>query len=84
MTHYTINYSELVEPAKHNKAIEDIKQWLGEERFEELTDMLRKDEELKINYARFSFLASFSGVQGYPAVAWHNHIFNLSPGTVED
>jgi hypothetical protein len=82
MSHYEISYEELEEPAKHNKALQDIKDWLGEEKFHEVTGLLRADVALRDDYRRFSFLASFAGVRGYPAVAWHNHVFDLGAGSL--
>jgi hypothetical protein len=83
MTHYEIDYGTMQEPEKHNKALQDIKDYLGEDRFEHLTELLRLDKALATNYCRFSWLASFSGIQGYPTMAWHNHCYGYAPGSTE-
>lgn len=67
MTHTTIDYSK--SPAAAFDAIEDIKDWLGAERFSLLTKELAK-----YNCQTFANLVSISGIQGYPVKAWYELI----------
>ena len=74
MTHYTVNYEGLDKVTKHNKAIQDIKDYLGEDRFNQITELVRKDS---YTLDQFRMAVSFAGVQGYPAKAWYNYCFPL-------
>lgn len=76
MTHYTTNYEGLSEIEKHNKAIEDIKDYMGAEKFEELTKRV-KVEYPNWTLEQFRMAVSFAGVQGYPVKAWYNYIYGL-------
>lgn len=75
---YIVDYSELDNDpiAKHNKAIEDIKEYLGEEKFNRVTEQIRT-EYPDMTLKQFQMAISFGGVQGYPAKAWYNHCFGL-------
>ena len=74
---YTIDYSNESDPiAKHNKAIEDIKEYVGEDRFETLTQQI-KEEYPNMSLEQFQLVVSFAGVQGYPAKAWFNYCYGL-------
>lgn len=80
MTHYTTSYEGLTEVEKHNKAIEDIKEWMGEERFDHITSLVRDDvkegrEQMTLD--QFTMAISLAGVQGYPVKAWYNYIYGL-------
>lgn len=75
MTSYTVNYEGLDPIAKHNKAIEDIKDYMGSERFEMLTELFKNEGEMTLG--QFEMVVSFAGVQGYPAKAWYNYIYGL-------
>lgn len=75
MTHYDVDYTGLDPIEKHNKAIQDIKEYLGESRFEELTTMFREDEAITLR--EFQIAVSFAGVQGYPTKAWFNYCYGL-------
>lgn len=78
MTHYNVDYSGLDEVAKHNKAIQDIKDYMGEPKFEELTGMFKEvPEPERPNLDKFELLVSFAGIQGYPAKAWYNYCYPL-------
>lgn len=76
MTHYTINYEGLSEIEKHNKAIQDIKDYLGEAKFDEVTAIV-KNSPKPYNLEQFLLAVSFAGIQGYPAKAWYNHCYPL-------
>lgn len=76
MTHYTVDYSNLNDDpiAKHNKAIEDIKEYLGDDRFKTLTE---KFKQMSPSLDQFELMVSFAGVQGYPVKAWFNYCYGL-------
>lgn len=63
--HTTVDYSN--SPSAAFDAIEDIKQWFGQAKWDEISPMFSK---LK-NVQRFTFYAEFSGVQGFPVKAWY-------------
>lgn len=78
MSHYTIDYSELEgNPiAKHNKAIADIKDYIGEESFDSLTEAFRS-QDVQPSLEKFQVIVSFAGIAGYPVKAWYNYCFPL-------
>ena len=67
---YEIDYSELKKEEKAQKAIEDIKSFLPEDKFNALEHIFMSC----INYRQFSFYCGFCGIQGYPVVAWWNRL----------
>ena len=73
MTHYDVDYSTLEGEAKKAKALEDIKEWLGEKKFDEVTELLKSDESSK-NFDKFAFYCGLVGVQYYPVEAWFEEI----------
>lgn len=76
MTHYDVDYSEIQDPiAKHNKAIEDIKEYMGEERFANLTNTFKEYPNLSLE--QFTLYCSIAGVQGYPVKAWYNYCYGI-------
>lgn len=76
--HFTINYSEYKDPAqKREKALDDIREWLGSEKFESITEAIRNSGE-HVSRNKFTVHAAvLAGVTGYPAQAWYNYIYNL-------
>jgi len=73
MTHYTVDYTALTGEAKREKALRDIEDYLGKERYDYLTEVLANGEGYDLE--TFSMIVSFAGVQGYPAKAWWEHCF---------
>ena len=73
MTSYTVNYEGLSPAEKQEKAIADTKDFLGVERFDKLSDEFKRYGY--IEFEKFAFLCSITGVQGYPAKAWYKHIY---------
>lgn len=71
--HYNTSYEGLEDQAKIDKGLEDIKDWLGEDRFDELSKEFEKAE--KIPFEQFEFLAGMAGVQGYPVTAWYETVW---------
>lgn len=76
--HYDICYSHLDHDpiAKHNKAIQDIKDYLGEDRFNKLTQCVQNEPE-QYTFDQFRLAVSFAGIQGYPVRAWYNYVYGL-------
>lgn len=72
--HYNIDYTEIKDPAvKQAKAIQDIKDWMGEAKFKQVHDSLLLDIAEGHPPTREFFiksLAMFAGIEGYPAEAW--------------
>lgn len=78
MTHYNIDYSGMSDIDKHNKAIADIKDYMGDKRFDMLTELFKEQfaaEQPTLEH--FELMCSFSGVGGYPVKAWYNYIWPL-------
>ena len=62
--HYEIDYSKLEEPAKSEKALKDIEQYLGGKKaFNKVVKAIkgRPKKSIIIN------LSMFTGIEGYPA-----------------
>lgn len=70
MSHYTINYNGLSPQARHDKAIADIIEYMGAERYAKLTLMF--SERSPMTMSHFEFACSFAGVQGWPVRAWYS------------
>lgn len=65
---YTRNYS-VIEPEKQaDSAIEDVKDWMGEEDFAKMVANLRGDHGIMPRHWAYMSLM-MAGVQGYPATA---------------
>ncbi len=64
--HYEIKYDETDSVETQDKAIQDCKDWLGEEQFDKVVNHLRNTEVTgSRNLMRLAL--SFQGIQGYPA-----------------
>ncbi len=63
--HTTIDYSK--SPSARFDAVEDIKAWLGQERWDTVSPEMAKVK----NCGQFALYASLAGVQGFPVIAWY-------------
>lgn len=63
--HTTVDYSK--SPSARFDAVEDIKSWLGAERWALVSPEMAK----VINCGQFVLYASLAGVQGFPVRAWY-------------
>lgn len=72
--HYNRDYSRLEGAAKRQAALEDIRFYLGPEKFDEMSDMF-KQYQPPITLDQFAFALSFAGIEGYPVRAWHEEIW---------
>ena len=71
MSHYKIDYTN--DPNAEATAIEDIKKWLGEEKFNTLNEEFAKViHELALDH--FSFYCSFAGISGFPVKVWYEKL----------
>lgn len=83
--HHTIDYKDLEGQAKIDKAIKDIKFYLSEEKFEELSKVWQNDAETNglIPFSRFRLgCEAFLGIEGYPVKAWAQHLNATSPNEI--
>jgi hypothetical protein len=73
--HRDVVYQQLDPEQKRAAALSDLKGWLGTREFNRKTKQLRQvsrpDQEFWLNCC-----AMLSGVQGYPAIVWYEHIWN--------
>lgn len=70
----TISYEGLDPIEKHNKAIQDIKEYLGAQKFEEVVGLF-KGREMPLE--NFQCYMGLGGIEGYPVKAFYNHIYGL-------
>lgn len=72
--HTVIDYGDLEGQNKIDRAISDIKFYLGEEKYEELCEAWKEEAHKNggpIPFGRFSnMLGLFLGIEGYPVIAW--------------
>lgn len=73
--HYNVDYNGLTPQAKHNKAIEDIKEYMGDIRYNLMSGTFIETYPCGMSLEQFELIASFAGVQGYPVRAWYNEIY---------
>ena len=87
MTHYITRYAGLSEEEKQEKALNDIKDYLGEPKFNEITSAFRNTYPVGVKVptlGQFRFKLSFVGVQGYPVEVWYSHIFGERADMTDD
>ena len=73
MSHYTVNYKDLPKEEAHQKAISDIIDWLGKERYDKISENFRAEGFMSLKH--FTFYCGISGVQGFPVQAWYEELF---------
>ena len=78
MSHYTVKYESMNPVEKHNAAIADCKNYLGESGFNQICDRIEKYPDLTLNELHLAL--SFVGIQGYPVTAIFNHCFPENKG----
>lgn len=75
MTHYNIDYSELSETEKRKKAIQDIIDYVGQDKFNELNNLLvAYVKEKNPTLDQFRMALFMFPVSGYPIEAWFETI----------
>lgn len=83
--HYTVDYGLLEGVAKQQKAIQDIKDYLGTRKYNEISREVRPHAEAG-RMGRLQFTAQvemFAGISGYPAEAWADEL-KLPPYTEKE
>lgn len=71
--HTTTSYEGLSDIEKHNKAIEDVKEWFGP-KFDWIVEEFRKKG---LTLEQFTMYMSLGGVEGYPVKAFYNYVYPL-------
>jgi len=79
MSHYERNYTKMIDDVAERErvALDDVKHWLGEEKFEEVTGLFRT-EVPPIGPGKFRFYCGIAGIQGYPVAIWWKHCFGCA------
>lgn len=67
MTHYTMDYSELPEDQKIDKAIKDIEEYMGEKAWSKTMELVQDPQN---SCQALDFYLSMMGVKGYPVHAF--------------
>ena len=68
--HYTINYKQKLLKDRLTAALHDVKEYLGEDKYQGLLKAAASDPS--ITFAQFRFAMSFAGIEGLPVRAiWH-------------
>lgn len=70
--HTDVDYTHLPEGAKAAKALEDIKNWLGDN-FEKVEATFLNEGH--IPFDAFTVYCAFAGIQGYPVRVWYESLF---------
>jgi len=71
--HYNVDYAGLTGSAKADKAIEDIKNYLGAQRFNKLDKefkLFMRTDDKKLDFNYFRNMLNIGGISGYPVQAW--------------
>jgi hypothetical protein len=76
MSHYDIDYGGLDERTKEARAIQDIIDYLGQERFDYISTAIKQGmvEDMDLDADALRLPLSLAGVQGYPVTAWFNYL----------
>lgn len=73
MSHYITNYTGLAPEAREAKMITDIKEYLGEQKFNRLTRQLKMCRPLP-TMGQLMMGCMVLGIEGAPIEAWARHI----------
>lgn len=65
---YTRSYKDSLSP--NFDAVEDIKEYLGADKF---TKLGQEGMSQVFNCAQFALYASLAGIEGFPVIAWYEH-----------
>lgn len=83
--HTVVDYGKLPEEARRSKAVLDVREWLGHERYEILHEAFMRKQETEglMSFETFAMLFSISGIQGYPVRALYHAWFDVDPDAPE-
>jgi hypothetical protein len=73
--HYNIDYTGLGPQAAYNQQIKDIKEYLGEKKFNQITKDFRRECPKDLSLEMFKMYLSLAGISGAPVRAFHDHVF---------
>jgi hypothetical protein len=79
--HYNVSYKNLPEDEKRVKAVLDIKEYLGTERFNKVEADFRQLGYIEPD--KFEFLCMIAGIEGYPVGAWYASLFGDDNDRIE-
>lgn len=65
--HTTVDYSKLSEPEKSKKAIADLREFLGQEKYDHITSEFRQKDKMDVEL--FINIVSIGGISGFPVYA---------------
>ena len=75
MSHYNVDYTGLGPQIAYAQQIKDIKEYLGEDKFNRLTSDFRRECPGGLGLESFRMYLSLAGIQGAPVRAFHDHVF---------
>lgn len=79
MTHHNISYADLEGDAKRDKAMNDIREYIGNEKFAEMNTALNAwVKEFKPSLQQFERVLFLFPVSGYPLIAWYQTLTGYS------
>jgi len=73
MTHHTVDYRVYSHEMKRAKAMKDIKDWLGLERFRKIDKAYRALRQPSRH--AFALQISFAGISGFPVHVWYEELW---------
>ena len=78
----TVNYSKLPADGKQIRAVLDIKEYLGAEKFNNIETQITQLEK-PLTGDQFAFLCSVAGIEGYPVDAWYMSLYGDDNDRIE-
>jgi hypothetical protein len=79
--HYKVDYKGMSPEDKQKKAVEDIKEYLGEKKFNEMESKFK--EAGVVDPGQFEFICMVGGIEGYPVGAWYMSLFGDNEDNIE-
>lgn len=71
--HYEVKYEG---EAARERALQDCRNWLGDERWNLLNAQFAQMEPL--TREQFGLMCSFAGIQGYPVTVWYDSLWPVN------
>ena len=68
-----IDYSGMTPEEKQKRAVADVKEFLGDERYDQLVTIFQTSA--KVDLVEFHIMLSFAGIEGYPVEAFYNFVY---------
>ena len=77
MTHYIVRYEDMTPQAKHEKALADIADYMGLNRYVSFVQECVRARDSGYNPSRdaWHMMLSFAGIEGYPCDALYAEIW---------